>query len=104
MRQETDVVYSIGSVSCHSGTETDDTDFMDQSQRVGQHAEWKQEGEADKGKHDVKSVKARQEKVVQRMDGCRGEDRVKDSRPDARVFNDRAAGNEADWSAVVLSW
>lgn len=55
MRQETDEVYSIESVSYHIGT-GDDTDFMDQSQRAGQHAERKQEGEADKGKHDVKSV------------------------------------------------
>lgn len=104
MRQETDVVYSIESVSCRSGTGDNDTDFMDQSQRVGQHAERKQEGEADKGKHDVKSVKARKDKVEQRKDGCRGKVRAMDSRPSARVFNDKVADSEADWSAVVLSW
>lgn len=53
--QETDVVYSIEPVSCYGGTKIDDADLV--GQRVGQHAERKQKGEADKGEHGVKSVK-----------------------------------------------
>lgn len=68
--------------------------LMDRSQRVGQHAERKQKGEADQREHGVKSVKEGQSSTGSG---------VKDSHPSAMVINDKAADDEADWSAVMAS-